>query len=41
MDHVHGMTALGQRIGQAVDENSIPAKVVGRVKRGDHAEPHD
>jgi hypothetical protein len=37
MDNFDFMAAASQLIGQALDKDTIPAKVVGRIEGGEHA----
>jgi hypothetical protein len=37
MDNFDLMAAASQLVGQAVDKDTIPAKVVGRIESGEHA----
>ena len=39
VNHLHVVPAIGERMGQPLDENSVAAEVVRRIKRRDHAEP--
>jgi len=40
MHDLNMMAAFCQLVGKLVNENTIPPKVVRRIKCGHHAEPH-